>query len=155
MDSSLQETLCSTVAETLERLTFMLCLIEEDEERSPIANGVVGCVTFEGPFSGMFVVILPRTIREPLAMNMLGIDEGVSDEDCEDALREVTNVLCGNLLPVIAGVEANFRIMTPRVFDTGDGKDWPSPKEGYRILFETAISVEDLGGRVLLYEKTG
>jgi len=44
-----------------------------------------------------------------------------------DALGEVANVVCGNLLPEIAGRDAVFRLDAPRAFDgAGCGHGTPA-----------------------------
>jgi hypothetical protein len=46
---------------------------------------------------------------------MLGADDGsaLPADEQHDALRELINVICGNLLPMIGGGTAEFNIQTP------------------------------------------
>ncbi|MDM8539151.1 hypothetical protein QUF70_20550, partial [Desulfobacterales bacterium HSG17] len=50
--------------------------------------------------------------------NMLGIeeDETSTSEQQYDALKELLNVICGNLLPEIAGKEAIFKVGMPQIY---------------------------------------
>jgi hypothetical protein len=83
---------------------------------------------------------------------MLGLDVGeeTTQDHRSDALKETMNVICGNLLPAIAGDEVVFDIGVPEILSadqemkTGagipDGRD-PSAKvtldldEGQCVLF--------------------
>jgi len=58
---------------------------------------------------------LSRTVLAELAGNMLGADDGsvLCADEQHDALRELINVICGNLLPMIGGHSAEFNIQTP------------------------------------------
>ena len=58
-------------------------------------------------------------VARAFAENMLG----VSDADLamvRDALGEVANVVCGNLLPDLAGREAVFHLSAPEPIDVTD-----------------------------------
>jgi CheY-specific phosphatase CheX len=48
-----------------------------------------------------------------LAANMLGTEDDPTDEVVLDALGEVTNVICGNVLPSLSGANAVFDLSAP------------------------------------------
>jgi hypothetical protein len=48
---------------------------------------------------------------------MLGVDEPPATAQQYDALGEIANVICGNLLPRIAGPQAVFQLSPPRLLD--------------------------------------
>ena len=50
-----------------------------------------------------------------LAANMLGEDEVSAQEHRDDALGEIGNVICGNILPRIAGTREVFDLRPPYV----------------------------------------
>ena len=63
------------------------------------------------------MAVTQQTAQE-LTENMLGLDEGeaeISSDDQADALKETINVICGNLLPAIAGKDAVFDIQPPEI----------------------------------------
>ena len=88
-----------------------------DTEDGQRGETVTISVTFTGPFEGAMFVVLDRQMLAPLAANMLGMDFGEvpSDEHQADAARELLNVVCGNVLPAIAGAEAVFDVHAPLV----------------------------------------
>lgn len=125
MDDRLNQILTSVSAETLEKLAFVFAFADEPPSLTgndnvhilADPNNYLVRVVFRGPFSGSLAMdITPEDLKE-VAANMLGLDLGdpISDADQQDALKEVANVVCGNLLPVLAGKEAVFDIESPVV----------------------------------------
>ena len=77
------------------------------------AKSVSAQVAFSGPFAGRVVLSVDAAMLPALAANMLGMDEPPPPADQWDALGELANVLCGNLLPAIAGGEHVFLLEAP------------------------------------------
>src|SRR5437667_7078274 len=103
MWSDLDIALYETAANTLEALGFMFTgLVTREEQLNAPANLSVG-VRFEGPIQGAVYVTLCGGVLKQLACNMLGEEEPPTDADQRDALGELVNVICGNLLPQIGG----------------------------------------------------
>src|SRR5262249_21385176 len=70
-------------------------------------------VSFDGPCAGTLYLSVDEQLLPNLAAKMLGEEEAPSmDLQC-DALGEFANVVCGNLLPRIAGKEAVFDMGVP------------------------------------------
>ena len=88
------------------------------EAAAPLAVAVG--VRFDGPLRGRLELRVSGDVARCVAENMLGVDALDLDADgalVRDALGEVANVVCGNLLPEIAGRDAVFRLDAPRAFD--------------------------------------
>ena len=66
---------------------------------------------------GKLFVTLHGALLPILAANMLGLAEPLTDAVQADALGEIVNVICGNLLPGIAGPEPIFDISAPQILD--------------------------------------
>jgi CheY-specific phosphatase CheX len=114
------EILAKVAAQTLENLAFILVVTED--QAAPAAGPAVraaASVRFEGPLSGQLVVTVDQAVLPPLASNMLGLDASAEATVVEqsDALKELANVICGNLLPEIAGHEAVFTVRPPILID--------------------------------------
>ena len=118
MTSALNKELYRAAALTFEQLSFMLPMPDDTEGEAPPAVEIVAAVSFQGPFSGRLLVGAPRALLPALAANMLGEDEVQNEVQQLDALAEVANVICGNLLPALAGVEAVFDFEAPQVFES-------------------------------------
>lgn len=118
MNSNLEKELYRAAARTFEDLSFMLPMPQDDDQQQEASFDIVASVAFDGPISGGLMVGVPRDLLPVLAANMLGEDAAVSEVQQLDALAEVANVTCGNLLPAIAGDAAVFDFEAPQVFES-------------------------------------
>lgn len=89
-----------------------------DAQRAvPLAHAVR--VTFggepaQGAFAGALTVAVTDDVATALAANMLGVDPAHADARARrDALGEVGNVVCGNVLPLLGGRTAVFHLAAP------------------------------------------
>ena len=112
---------CTEVA--FGEMGFMLTVPEEELSNSPqVLPWKYGCyVNYTGPFNGQLFVLTSANIIEPLTMNMIGImpPEKLPDGiEMTDSLKEMTNVICGNMLPLMGGDKAVFNIGAPELQNT-------------------------------------
>ena len=111
--NSLETELHRVAVRTFEELSFLLPEPELDPNRlSAPVSAAVG-VPFRGPVNGRLVVAVTEDILLAVASNMLAEDDLPTDQQQQDALKEIANVICGNLLPQIAGPKAVFKISAP------------------------------------------
>lgn len=98
---------------------WALMMVEEGEiTREQFSHEdpfLVSTISFKGPFEGTYSILCQTNFAECLATNLLGCDDGASQDDLEDALRELANVLCGNLLTECFGEDAVFDLILPHV----------------------------------------
>jgi chemotaxis protein CheX len=116
----LNDTLYRVTAGVLEQLALMF-LVPEDEAVPSFGPRAIALVRFEGEFSGSLIVSVGQEVLEELTGNMLGLvdpSEATSEQQF-DSLKELANVLCGNLLPEVAGPHAVFHIGAPEQIDLG------------------------------------
>jgi hypothetical protein len=114
MNAAISGILTGVVVDTLEKLAFLFATpLEGPAAEDPQQLATVQ-VRFSGPLGGGMQLSLSRSVLAELTGNMLGADEGtvLSADDQHDALRELINVICGNLLPLIDS-GAEFTIQTP------------------------------------------
>jgi len=119
------ETLHRVTANTFEALALMFLVPEDEAPASTPEDEVSASVTFTGPCEGALVLSVADEIMPELAENMLGLEDG-SDATLahqEDALKELANVICGNLLPELAGTKAVFHISAPALSLSGQRPD--------------------------------
>jgi chemotaxis protein CheY-P-specific phosphatase CheC len=115
------ELLTEVTGETLEQLAFVFSFPDEVDPAAISEAAVTGVqVTFSGPQQGKLLLVVSSAVLAELAANMLGLDDGETppEDQQKDALREAVNVICGNLLPRIGGVEAVFDIQPPAILDS-------------------------------------
>lgn len=106
--------LADVTTRTLEELCFFFPEPAlTDEQRDAPADAAMS-VGFSGPISGRLVVRLCGGMLSELASNMLGDADGDLRMQ-RDALAEVTNVVCGNVVPLIGGSAAEFVLGAPQL----------------------------------------
>jgi hypothetical protein len=93
-------------------------------------------VAFAGSVCGRLVLRVPEAIVPSMAANMLGCPDpdAVSAEQQRDALGEMANVICGNLLP---------RLTSPRdIYHVAQPAFGPPPEEPRRPACEARVCLE-------------
>lgn len=107
------------VADIFGDLAFLIA----DEDACPVdasAKWLHGVVSYRGPFDGALECWTTDKFARGLAANMLGIDlaDEPAADTAKDALCELMNVLCGNLVTRLHGRDLVFDLSPPAV-DTG------------------------------------
>jgi hypothetical protein len=100
---------------TLERLAFIFASPAPAAAWPPPEELLAARLEFRGPFGGEMRIAMSHAAVEELAANMLGLADGEAPGEAAraDALKELLNVICGNLLPAIAGEAAEFNLASP------------------------------------------
>jgi len=113
MSVTLEQTLCSAAIYTFERMVFLLPDIPPDEIQRRENVQAVATIAFSGPARGRLQVHAGEGLLPRLTANMMGMD--VAPEALQlDALGEIANVICGQVLPALHPVSA-FEYMPPQV----------------------------------------
>jgi len=108
----------SVFIDVLEKLAFMFGdAVPKDEIPEPSSDCTEAYMTFKGPRSGTLGIVVPTDVCSEIAANVLGMD--IDDEivigHAEDALKEVLNVICGNLLTALEGDNPIFDLAVPLI----------------------------------------
>jgi len=122
MSDRMNNVISNVVIETIEKLVFMFASPYDPENSTGEDPGTGVSVSFKGPFSGTLGMKVSGEVLSEIAANMLGVDdEGeITIEDKKDALKETINIICGNILPAIAGKQAVFDIDAPEIIKEGE-----------------------------------
>ena len=117
MAEQIRKALSQVAVETFEKLAFMFAFPEDEDPGEQVEALVSASVVFSGPFSGQVIIHISKAVLPELAANMLGLDDesDVTVDQQHDALKEALNVVCGNLLPVIAGRQHIFNMKMPQI----------------------------------------
>jgi hypothetical protein len=136
MNPVISRQLVEVTADTLEKLAFIFTFPADHVPALDDQNQECVRVDFRGAFSGGMELSLPASALSELAVNMLGVedDSQLSAEQQHDALKELVNVACGNLLPMLAGGAEEFNLDPPyRVSNASPA--WNDPAAvGYLML---------------------
>jgi len=112
MNAAVSARLSAVTMATLERLAFLFAAPMEEAPAADESGLETVRVDFTGAFTGGLELSLSVPVLAELAANMLGADEGAapSADERRDALKELANVICGNLLPAISSQAKEFNI---------------------------------------------
>ncbi|MGE0086188.1 MAG: chemotaxis protein CheX [Desulfococcaceae bacterium] len=119
MTKQIEHILWQVTEDVMGKLAFMFSYPDDESaEESSADEGekIISSVSFKGLFDGKLEMLVSPGILPDLAGNMLGLDDGetATEEEQYDAIKELVNVICGNLLPEIAGKQAIFKVGVPQ-----------------------------------------
>ena len=116
MQNEVQDQVCSTFMEVVEKLTFMFGeVVPKEEVHSPGTKFTLASMSFNGDVKGLLSVAVPTDMTAEIAANILGLEpEDIeSEEMMNDALAEMLNVVCGHVIMALVGTGANFKLDSP------------------------------------------
>jgi hypothetical protein len=99
---------------TFEDMCFMYPMPELADIQKVLPVEAAVQVKYRGSFTGTLVIRTAGGLLRALAANMLG-DDAPSLQQQQDALGEVANMICGNVLPAISGGRDQYVIEGPTV----------------------------------------
>jgi chemotaxis protein CheY-P-specific phosphatase CheC len=140
------QTLNTVTADTLESLAMVFLVPEEDAPRSS-GSMIRAGVTFTGRFNGSLELTVSSALLGELAENMLGLGESIDLDLQQDAVKEFSNVICGNILPAIGGVQEIFFVNAPSIL-TGSAV---AHEESWVLAGKTRLFTEEGTMSVTLY----
>ena len=113
------------ITQALEKMAFLMVLPFDEEEELALPSVVITAdINFTGPVSGTIRTAAGVDFARMLAENMSGMNE-LTEEQCIDAMKELVNVTCGLVLPMITVSEEDvFNITVPHLTPTEDRMDW-------------------------------
>ncbi len=122
MQSALEEKLAQVAEDTFASMAFVLPVAAEECPDSAETTKVAACVDFSGPLAGGLALRVSPAMLPTLAANMLGLDNPrlASPSQQHDALKEIANVVCGNLLPHLTSPTDVFSVHEPRFVEDSD-----------------------------------
>jgi CheY-specific phosphatase CheX len=97
---------------TFESLALLLPTPEPSALEAAATPAHAVRLAFDGPFRGWLALRVTDDVARALAENMLGAAEA-EPALVRDALGEVANVVCGNVLPALGGRGAVFHLQAP------------------------------------------
>lgn len=124
MIASKTRTLTAIFSEVLANLAFMFT----DDEQTDLSPGDVWLETtigYEGPATGTLRFRCTRGFSVLLAANLLGIDpdDATAARQCEDAVREFMNIVCGQFVTAMHGSQDVYNLTIPRTVELSETPD--------------------------------
>ena len=120
----LRQVLLEVASRVFETSAYMGVLPGEGIDLPEGLPKLVASISFSGPQDGRLILAVSPEILLPLVASMLGRDETeeIEEESKKDALLEVLNMMCGNVLIDIFGNEPIFKLQPPVIVDTEEAE---------------------------------
>ena len=147
MPSTTVQSLSRATTATFEELALLFPEHELSPEQAAAPLDVAVSVEFRGPLTGRLVLRASSSILGSIAANMLGEDASRQRPLQRDALGEIANVICGNVLPAIAGVEVVFNLSAPRVHEGVESVSRDDDEPSARVM----LGIEEGRAEAVLY----
>jgi hypothetical protein len=108
-------TLREIFSDTLANLAFMF-VDDEQVDPDPHEDWFQTTIRYKGPGSGQLGLICPRSFTTALAANLLGVnpEDRQANSKAIDAVKELMNILCGQLVTQVYGSDVLFNLSIPR-----------------------------------------
>ena len=140
MNNPQSETLNRVAEDMFESLAFLLGMPDEEEPVLDPNEAITARIDFNGPCQGSLFLGVSEEMLPELATNMLGMmEETPSSEEQLDAFKELLNVICGNILPTLAGTEAVFNVSPAELLECSE---IPSEYESYTLEAATTLTLD-------------
>ncbi|MBN1268238.1 MAG: response regulator [Kiritimatiellae bacterium] len=113
-----REQLAQVFSQVLEQYAFMFSeTVSRDQVAEAGPDYLEAAIDFTGQISGRLLLVMPATLGPQIAANVLGTEpeDKLALAESEDALRELINVTCGQLLTTMAGEKPIFDMSVPVV----------------------------------------
>jgi hypothetical protein len=116
MPESLEAVLVGATQSALEKTAFLFA----DPGAPAAIDGVVvppavfATVAFSGSHHGAFSIAFPANLLPVLAVNVLGDEDAPDAATQRDALGELANIICGNILPAL-NPDGKYSLGSPAV----------------------------------------
>lgn len=111
------------ISQALEKMAFLDAMPFDEAFEAPSVT-MTADIDFSGPVSGTIRMVAGSDFAQTLAENISGMFE-LTEEQCVDAVKELVNVTCGLVLPMIASSEADvFDLTVPHLAKSEDSVEW-------------------------------
>ncbi|HHH76493.1 MAG TPA: chemotaxis protein CheX [Phycisphaerae bacterium] len=138
MSNQYDQILSDVARKAMESLAFLIEMPDDEPCQQPSVSAMI---RFTGPFNGVMFIKASPEILQVAAVNMLGMmdDEEISSQFCQDAFKELLNVICGNFLPEYAGNELVFDVAPAEMLDCAD---LPAEFESLELIANAKLTLD-------------
>lgn len=123
--SQVQTTLLDVISRVLADLAMMI--VEKPAKWPKIKYDLIGHIAFDGQRKGYLYIRCFEEFAKDFASNLLGVPkEDITEAEQLDAIGELLNVVCGNIVTDIFDSKAIFSLTPPLVEWIVQGEEIPN-----------------------------
>lgn len=119
MKKQIENVLKESTIKTFEDICFIYQVPELKDDQKNLALEAAAEVKYRGNFTGKLVIETRGGLFSAIAANMLSNDVPDAQQK-KDALGEVANIICGNVVPSLGRSEPEYKIESPRSLNKDD-----------------------------------
>jgi len=119
MRTKVEKELLRSATAAFENACFMYPVPELKEVQRTFTVEAAAEIKYRGSFTGRLVIETSGGLYSAIAVNMLGTGD-ITGEQKRDALGEMANIICGNVIPALVGGGSEYSIESPRMLDTSE-----------------------------------
>jgi len=119
MRTKVEKELLRSAIAAFENTCFMYSMPELKEVQQSFSVEAAVEIKYRGSFSGRLVIETSGGLYSAIAVNMLGTGN-ISGEQRKDALGEMANIICGNVIPSLGSGGSEYSIESPRMLGTSE-----------------------------------
>jgi CheY-specific phosphatase CheX len=113
MKKQIEKVLKEATVSTFEDICFIYQVPELKDIQKNMALEAAAEVKYLGDYTGKLVIETRGGLFSAIAANMLSNDLPTSRQK-KDALGEIANIICGNIVPSLGRSERGYKIQSPR-----------------------------------------
>jgi len=127
------------ITQALNKMACLEVMPFEGEPEIPSVS-IAAEIHFSGPVNGTVRTIAGMDFARTLAENVSGLDM-LTEQECIDAVKELVNVTCGLVLPMIANSRSDvIDVTVPHLIGSREREYW---EEFVKHSDATVLDVED------------
>lgn len=126
-----KEMLTNVFCNVLETQAFMFAEPVEEFPMTP-KDFVVTHIGFKGVKNGRIEMVVPASMTVEIAESILGME--IEDDEAIDAIKELLNIICGNLVTKLYGESALISPTIPEIDDVSS-EGWEEYLSDNALLF--------------------
>jgi hypothetical protein len=119
MKTQIEKALKEATVRTFEDVCFMYQVPELKDDQKNLALEAAAEVKYRGDFTGKLLIETRGGLFSAIAANILSNDVPNSQLK-KDALGEIANIICGNVVPSLGRSERDYKIESPRSLNKDD-----------------------------------
>ena len=119
MKTKIENDLKEATINTFEDICFMYAVPELKDIQKTLTLEAAAEVKYRGDFTGKLIIEARGGLFSAIAANILSTDLPSSQQK-RDALGEIANIICGNVVPSLGGVGRGYKIEPPRPLNKDD-----------------------------------
>ena len=151
MEDSNKNILLEVLTEIFEEFAFVFLEEESDDGAPPDDDALLAEIGFSSSRrSGKLILAASRSLCSEVAENVLGEEdqENLPWNASRNALQELVNIACGNILARLYGTKENFELSVPSCLEIS-AEQWRRRLGGEGAIFLSAEG-EPIGARLTL-----